>query len=245
MLACGRRAQRPRPRGTDLASTASTVSWGSVVGRRETGTRLIFRAKPAGGEPLPERPGSGASTPRCSSSLAEHDVVREVLAGDLPGGAAVALGVGVDRLDRREDLVRGREREQALAGGERGAEAGVLGDHRPAGRQVGGAAVAEPARAQAHVLVLGDGELAAGARDVVPVVVQVDREVGAWRTCQPCPSSSRGRPPRSDASASSKRSLARDAAGRGTLRTRGACSSCTLAVERRRRATAGASCRSS
>ena len=53
------------------------------------------------------------------------------------------------------------EREQPLARRERRAEAGVLRDHRAPGGEVGRAAVAEPARAQADVLVLGDGELAA------------------------------------------------------------------------------------
>ena len=47
----------------------------------------------------------------------------------------------------------------------------------PPGGQVGGAAVAEPAGAQAHVLVLRDRELAARAGDVVAVGVGVGREV--------------------------------------------------------------------
>ena len=149
------------------------------VGRRETGVEVEIRRERAGAVAL--APGSPArctrSTPTSAEQAAEHDVVREVLARDLLGGAAVALVVGVDRLDRRQDLVHRREREQALAGREHVAEAGVLADHRPAGGQVGGAAVAEPAGAQAHVLVLGDGELAARVRDVVAVGVGVGGEV--------------------------------------------------------------------
>src|SRR3712207_8705154 len=51
----------------------------------------------------------------------------------------------------------------------RSAEAGVLGNHGSARREVGRAAVAEPACAQANVLILGHGELAARSGDVTAV----------------------------------------------------------------------------
>jgi hypothetical protein len=108
---------------------------------------------------------------------AQDHVVREVLARDLLGRTAVALVVGVDRFDRGQDVVHRGEAEQALAGGEDVREAGLLADHRPPGGEVRDAAIAEPAGAQAHVLVLGDRELAAGVRDVVAVCVGVGGEV--------------------------------------------------------------------
>src|SRR3712207_9520753 len=55
----------------------------------------------------------------------------------------------------------------------RSAEAGVLGNHGSARREVGRAAVAEPACAQANVLILGHGELAARSGDVTAVSVRV------------------------------------------------------------------------
>ena len=85
--------------------------------------------------------------------------------------------VRLDRLDRGDGLVDRREREERLAGRERIAEAGVLGDDRTAGGEVRRAAVAEPAGPQPHVLVLRDRELAARASDVVAVGIEVGGEV--------------------------------------------------------------------
>src|SRR5262249_15409178 len=48
-----------------------------------------------------------------------------------------------------------------------------LRDHRPTGGEIRRAPVAEPARAQPDVLILGDGELAARAGDVVAIGVDV------------------------------------------------------------------------
>src|SRR3712207_453358 len=61
------------------------------------------------------------------------------------------------------------EGEQPLPYGQECAEAGLLGDHRAAGRQVAGAAVAEPAAAGGHVAALGYAELGLGARDEAPI----------------------------------------------------------------------------
>ena len=85
----------------------------------------------------------------------------------------MARVVGVDAPDRLENLLQRREGEQPFAGRQDVAEAGVLGDDRTAAREVAGAAVAEPAAAQPHVLVLGDRELAARLADVLPIGVEV------------------------------------------------------------------------
>src|SRR5581483_3863021 len=57
------------------------------------------------------------------------------------------------------------------------AEACLLRDHGTSARQVARAAIAEPAAAQADVLVLGHGDLAERTADVAAVRVQGSREV--------------------------------------------------------------------
>ena len=100
-----------------------------------------------------------------------------MLAGDVERGLARLRVVRLDRLDRGCGLVDRREREEGLARRKDSAEAGVLGHHRTAGGEVRGAAVAEPARPQPHVLILRDRELAARAADVLAVGVEVGREI--------------------------------------------------------------------
>src|SRR4029077_12710278 len=63
--------------------------------------------------------------------------------------------------------------EQPLAGREHRAERGVLRDDRPPGGEERRAAIAEPARAEPDVLVLGDRELRPRAADEVAVAVEV------------------------------------------------------------------------
>ncbi len=84
--------------------------------------------------------------------------------------------VGAHRLEGRHDVLQAAEREQALAGREELPERGVLRDDRAARGQVAGAPIAEPAASQADVLVLGHGELATGAQDVVAVGLDLARE---------------------------------------------------------------------
>ena len=96
--------------------------------------------------------------------------------------------VGFDGLERNERGVQVRVREKPAPGRQRIAEPGVLRHHRAAGREEGGAAVAEPTRAQADVLVLGRGQLAARALDEGAVRVGAGPEP-ASRTIQPCASS--------------------------------------------------------
>src|SRR5262245_51213027 len=75
-----------------------------------------------------------------------------------------------------KDLVQSRKCEETPTGREDVAETRLLRDHGPAGRQVLRAALAEPAAAEAHVLVFGDGELAARPLDVPPVIVEIARD---------------------------------------------------------------------
>src|SRR5262245_52778901 len=85
----------------------------------------------------------------------------------------MAVVVAGDRVDGRGGLIEGGKAEQPAAGWKRVAEAGVLRDDRPPGREIRGAAIAEPAGAEADVLILGDGELTARAADVVAVSIDI------------------------------------------------------------------------
>src|SRR5262249_25897133 len=73
-------------------------------------------------------------------------------------------------------LLHRPEAEQALSRREELAEARLLRQDRAAGGQVAGAAIAEPAGPEANVLVLGDGELASRAAQVVAIRLEVSGE---------------------------------------------------------------------
>src|ERR671931_645717 len=82
----------------------------------------------------------------------------EEFAGDLVRSPALSGIVGFDRLEGGEHVVHGRKRKQPLAGGQVRAETRLLQDHRPSGRQVGGASLAEPAGSKANQPLVRDGE---------------------------------------------------------------------------------------
>src|SRR5262249_41753680 len=103
----------------------------------------------------------------------EHPLVVEPLPGQLASCPAVSRVVRIDLFDRGDNLVQGREAIKALTRRQHVAEAGFLRDDWTSRRQVLGAPLAEPAAPQADVLVLGDGELAAGTSNILPVGVQV------------------------------------------------------------------------
>src|SRR5262245_59254777 len=91
--------------------------------------------------------------PRC------HLSGLEVLFRHGPRRLAMTPVIAVDRLDGCHRLIHRGEGEEALPGGKQLAESGVLGDHGLAAGQVAGVALAEPAAAEADVLVLGYREL--------------------------------------------------------------------------------------
>src|SRR5713226_8485443 len=82
----------------------------------------------------------------------------EVLFGNGTSGAAVPVVIGTNGLKGGQDLLHGFEDEQALTGGQESAEPGILTDDWPAGSQVTGTPLAEPASVEAHVLILRNGE---------------------------------------------------------------------------------------
>jgi hypothetical protein len=68
-----------------------------------------------------------------------------MLLGNSPGGTGVMRVIAVHFVDCRQRFVRIAESEQACTSGEKSAETGLLGDHRPAKSKIADAAVAEPA----------------------------------------------------------------------------------------------------
>ena len=164
--------------GRRRATTWAAVASGSTSGRRETGVSTRSAgADGADGRRHGAGVGFAGREAEVVEEVPEHGLGPEVLPGDVPGGLGLARVVGRDALERLGRLDRLGEGEQPCAGRQDVAEPGVLGDDRPAGGQVGGAAVAEPAAAQPDVLVLGHGELAAGPGDVVAVGVEVARDL--------------------------------------------------------------------
>jgi len=82
----------------------------------------------------------------------------EVLARYLERGAAVPPVVALHLLHRRSRLVGRGEREEALAGREELAEAGVLRDHRAPGGQIARASIAEPTASRGDITAFGDAD---------------------------------------------------------------------------------------
>src|SRR5688500_12925093 len=88
---------------------------------------------------------------------------------------------GVDRVDlpnRFGDFAERMEGDDAVAAGAKNfRKAGFLGDDGAAGGEIAGAAVAEPTGIEPDVLVLGDGELAFRAADVIAVETVLSAEI--------------------------------------------------------------------
>ncbi len=119
---------------------------------------------------------SHRSEPQIFEDLSQHGFRPEVLLGDATGCTAVPVVVGMDSLESRDDILHGVERKQTLSGRKDGTEPGILSDHRPAGGQVAGAAFAEPATTQTHVLVFGHGEFAPRGLYIVSIGPRIGGE---------------------------------------------------------------------
>src|SRR5262245_10832351 len=96
----------------------------------------------------------------------------ELLLGERASGTTVANVIAVDRLHGVGGLVDIRDCEETLPGREDRAETRVLRDNRFSGREIAHVSLAEPAAAEAHVLILGDCELGARAAKVVLIVTE-------------------------------------------------------------------------
>ena len=119
----------------------------------------------------------GIRTPTSSSSRPRTTCASKYSRAISTAARRARAVVGVDALDRGDRLVEVAKAKSASPVGSTSPKpVSCVTTGRPGG-EVGGAAVAEPAGAQADVLVLGDGELAARRPDVVAVGVEVGREV--------------------------------------------------------------------
>src|SRR5206468_6286645 len=127
------------------------------------------------------RRGRYASEPGFLEQFADHLLGLEAVGRDLSRGLRVRVVVAGDAVHRVEDLVQGSEAEESAAGGHELAEARLLGDDRTPRGQIADAAVAEPARAHPHVLVLGHGELPARGAHVVPIRLDVSGDAQGIR----------------------------------------------------------------
>src|SRR5262249_34146540 len=87
--------------------------------------------------------------------------------------------VPLDLLDSGRRFLKGLEPQEALPGWQGAGKAGVLDNHRPARRQVTGAALAEPTAAHGYVDVLGRPDLATRPGE--------DLQKLGWRQSRPRP----------------------------------------------------------
>ena len=85
--------------------------------------------------------------------------------------------VRIDSFHRIGDFLYRSKRQESLFSAVIFSEAGVLRDHRAAGGKIAGAAVAEPAGREPHIVILGDRELALGMADEVAVGPGIARNV--------------------------------------------------------------------
>src|SRR5439155_27334428 len=105
----------------------------------------------------------------------QHGLGLEIFFGNISGSAAVSLVIAFDRFESSQDLVHRVKGEQPLTCWEDRAEASVLSDNWPAGREVAGTAITEPSSLQAHVRILSHGKFAARRLQVIPVGTQIER----------------------------------------------------------------------
>src|SRR5688500_17014506 len=106
-------------------------------------------------------PKSSAFTMRCLATIAlqaqvaqpfgQHYYRSKRLPRDFARGLAVTSVVGLYRIKSGHGFLHGAESEQTETGRQHGAKTGILRDDRPAGGEVTGTALAEPAAAQSDV----------------------------------------------------------------------------------------------
>src|SRR5438552_16567286 len=117
---------------------------------------------------------SHRSESQVDDDVGQYGFRPEVLFSDATGRTAVPIVVSLDGLESCDNILHGVERKQTLASGKDGTEPSVLGDHWTTRSKVAGAAFAEPATAQTHVLVFGDSEFAARG----PYILSIGPRIG-------------------------------------------------------------------
>src|SRR5712691_10071937 len=107
--------------------------------------------------------------PYAAQHIAQDTLRSEILLRNTACGMRLPLIVVRHRSDGRQRFVFRPESEETCPSGNNVAESCILCNHRTASGEITGTAVAEPATAQTDVLILGNGELAAGGTDVLTV----------------------------------------------------------------------------
>ena len=115
------------------------------------------------------RAGVASGFPELTEQPGEDFVVTKVIVGQLLCRPAMAWVIGIDALDGLQGVRHVSKSEQPVPGWQVRSESSVLADHGASGCEIGSGAIAEPAAAQADVLVLGHGELAARLGDIPSV----------------------------------------------------------------------------
>ncbi len=105
----------------------------------------------------------------------------DVLGRDRPCRAATGLVVGLDPVHGREDIVHRLEWKQRVARRPGRAVSGVLGNDGPASGQKASTPVAKPACSWTDILVPGHRELAPRRLNVLPVCLDVIRDLECAR----------------------------------------------------------------
>src|ERR1035437_5427202 len=100
----------------------------------------------------------------------DHFFCPEIFRSDLACRLAVPKIIGLDEVHCGQDIVGGREREQAFSRRQKLAEPRLLRDHRASGGEITSAAVAKPTGVRSSVLVSGDRELSARVLYVLPIM---------------------------------------------------------------------------
>src|SRR4051794_36054616 len=89
---------------------------------------------------------------------ADHFLGGKMLGCNLAGGSAVARVIAFNRIHCFKKVLHAAKSKQTLPCGKELAKAGFLGDYRPARGQIAGAAITEPSRCGANILIACYGE---------------------------------------------------------------------------------------
>ena len=110
----------------------------------------------------------------------KYHVVTECFTRDIERGVAMMLIIGLDGTDGASRLIARTEGEKPLSRTHSVAKPSVLRHDRSTRSQVARTALTEPPGSQTHVLILRDGQLAAGRHDIGPVRLGVTRQRLRW-----------------------------------------------------------------
>src|SRR5437879_4345782 len=120
---------------------------------------------------------NGLLEAKLTKKSSQHLGSLQMFQGYIPSTPGVALVVSGDLLDGCGRFLGRSDGHQPFPAGQMIAEPGILLDHRPAARQVGGTSIAEPAVVGLDKPALADAEFAARTGDVLPVTVHRSRDL--------------------------------------------------------------------